>query len=245
MPESFGSDNHIDLYENPVDKLEKLQSAWREKEHARSWSVLPDLDLSQVDWHQYHPPKVTRKAPTVTSQIILDIVGSSIENIKARVAEEDRRRQEEQDRLAAEEAAKRTEKFSEPYLPIITEQDVVEIHARVSTKGKQPATADDGDIIGVGIAMPRRVLSVRSTDGGVFILPTKAEKRSRFALRKLFQRSHERGESSAMGSARARFLQKFERASHHVNSTDSTTHQPGAGPGMRPLPKSPEPGELV
>ncbi|UKZ73129.1 hypothetical protein TrVFT333_000770 [Trichoderma virens FT-333] len=132
---SLGPEDCIDFYENPYTALGKLQDAGKRKEQLESpvstekpadnrisdiSNISDTNDINGIDWHEYDPPTALRKTPNVTSQILLDIIVTSIENVKARVSEEQRLKKE-----AAEEAARRTAeekqkaKGKEPYLPIL------------------------------------------------------------------------------------------------------------------------------
>ena len=206
MPGSFGPEDYLDFYDNPVETLERLQDEWRSREHARPWSRLPVLDLGDVGWHKYGPPKVLKKTPTVTSSTLLDIVIESIDNVEARAAEELRvRREEEAHQLAEEIAKKDAEKSNEPYLPIIMQQPVQLSETTVPTRTDSLSEARVSSI--------RRNISVRSTGSGLLVVPTKAEKRRKFALRRLFQRVTDRNpsvESNAFAGARGSVRQKIE-----------------------------------
>lgn len=80
---------------------------------------------NEADWTGFEPPDALRLAPSVTSDILLEIVASSIDIVKARAAEEHRvKRQQSNARRQREEALRlETEralpKNTEPYLPII------------------------------------------------------------------------------------------------------------------------------
>ena len=201
------------VHENPFEALERLQESWRGKEHARPWSQLPELDLDGVDWHKYEPPKLASKTPNVTSQILLDIIESAVQNIKAKNAEEDQQKQAaEEGKRAAEEAQRRqADQAKEPYLPIVMVQD----DGTMKDKGKgierarslqngSNGTAFDG-------AVKRQdTVSVKSTNGGLLVLPTKGEKRRKFALKKLFTKLGELGESSATGAKRESLRKRLD-----------------------------------
>ncbi|KAL6872613.1 hypothetical protein HDV57DRAFT_253275 [Trichoderma longibrachiatum] len=227
---SLGPDDCIDFYENPYTALGKFQDA---EEHRETGSPVAtaERDIHGIDWQESEPPTALRKTPSVTSQILLDIVFSSIENVKARVAEEQHLK-----KVAAEEAARQTseEKDSKtkgkgPYLPIVIpcEDPTVE-SARASAKGLAPDL-----IVSGGQEAPARA--------------EKAEKRRRFALRSLFQRSPDGGESSAAGRAREALRNKVERQIQSVDSKSVETMTLEAIAALRKMKvvKSGDPNVLV
>lgn len=204
MPGSFGPEDFIDFYHDPFDALEELQDQWRSKD--RGLDKLPELDLGDVDWHKYAPPRSLRTAPTVRSQVLLDIVASSIENIKTRIAEEDRQKLEEDElRVAEEDATRQARRGKEPYLPIVMVREVPkpEPAAEITADSEAPRTEETRNESQPG-------------DSKSVLLPATIEKRRRFALRRLFQRSSEReeraerGESSASGAAREALHQTLQ-----------------------------------
>lgn len=199
---SLGPEDCIDFYENPYTALGKLQDAVKRKsqqlESPISTEKPADGDINGIDWHEYDPPAALRKTPNVTSQFLLDIVFTSIENVKTRVGEEQRLKKE-----AAEEAARRTAeekqkaKGKEPYLPIFIPPE----DSPAESSGTRVKNSKDLVMSG---AMPDFVLL------GPPGVPIKEEKRRKFALRNLFQRSPEGGESSAAGRAREALQHKLE-----------------------------------
>ncbi|KAF7559691.1 hypothetical protein G7046_g4460 [Stylonectria norvegica] len=204
MPGTFDAGDFIDFYENPFETLEGLQAAFRDKEPPESWAtnnldVSPD-ELGDVDWHKYDPPASLRKTPNVTSQILLDIIWPAIDNVKARIAEEDRLKRLEEERSLSDKDATKPGKGKEPYLPIIIAPD----------KPVQEDAVDEESV------KPRA--SIVSQSGSPFTgagadATTKPEKRRKFALRRLFQRNTtkgghpENGESSSAAITREQ-LQK-------------------------------------
>lgn len=182
---SLGPDDSITLYENPYTALEKLQDASKDKEIESSG------DVNGVDWRKYEPPAALRKAPTIKSQILLDIIFSSIENVKSRVEEEER----------------------------LLKEAVI-----VPTKDS-PAESSSSNI------NTRRTVA-SSTTSDVMLsacndLVTKAEKRRKFGLRNIFQRSPEGGETSAAGRSREALRHKLETKilSFDAKSTDPKTQE--------------------
>lgn len=227
---SLGPDDSITLYENPYTALEKLQDASKGKE-IESPADVDDVD--GVDWRKYDPPTALRKAPTIKSRIILEIVFSSIENVKTRIKEEERLQKE-----AAEEAERRTAeekqkaKGKEPYLPIIIpiEDSPAESSSNISSKRTvAPRTASD---------------FMMSGGNG---LPAKGEKRRKFGLRNIFQRSPEGGETSAAGRSREALRHKLESKilSLDAKSADPKTQEAIAALRKSRLFKAADPNELV
>ncbi|KAM0215853.1 hypothetical protein ACHAPA_001714 [Fusarium lateritium] len=189
MPGTFGPEDYIDFYDNPLEILDKLESAWEKREPRVSWSVnnLPNLDIVDLDWHKYDPPKALKKAPNITSQVLLDILQSSLENVKARNFEQDRQKEDLEQQRKLEEIEK--EKGKEPYLPVIipaenhVEEKGIDTHTPPKTRPKILMTTFGPSV-------------VTKTD-------IKANKKRIFALRRFFQRSNEKGESSTAGEALA------------------------------------------
>ncbi|OTA07962.1 hypothetical protein A9Z42_0088980 [Trichoderma parareesei] len=209
---SLGPEDCLDFYQNPYTALGKLQDAGKDKDIVPPVTTekphAVDGDMDDVDWQDYEPPTALRKTPNVTSQILLDIVFSSIENVKSRVAGEQRLRKEAADeaaaRLAAEE--KHKAKGKGPYLPIIIPSEGPPAEpSKPSVKNPAP----------------------ESTVSGGQEAPTKAdkiEKRRKFALRNLFQRNHpDGGESSAAGHAREALRNKIEA---QIQSVDPKSANP-------------------
>lgn len=224
---SLGPDDSITLYENPYTALEKLQDASKGKE------IESAGDVNGVDWRKYEPPAALRKAPAIKSQILLDIIFSSIENVKSRVEEEERLLKE-----AAEEAERRTAeekqkaKGKEPYLPVIIpiEDSSAESSSNINTKRTAaPSTASD---------------FMMSGGNG---LPAKAEKRRKFGLRNIFQRSPEGGETSAAGRSREALRHKLETKilSIDAKSADPKTQEAIAALRKSKLFKTVDPNEPV
>ncbi|KPM39932.1 hypothetical protein AK830_g6607 [Neonectria ditissima] len=207
MPGSFSPEDYIDFYENPFDDLENLQTAWRDRDTLVPWSTnnLSNVDVTDVDWYQYNPPAALRKATHITSQVLLDIIWSSIENVKTQAAEQQRQKREkkEQSKLA-EDAAKKLDKGKEPYLPINIPQD------------KPKPYIDDKTPRHSIISLSGSTSTITATD-----IPSKPEKRRKFALRKFFQRGHGKGESSSTGSTLEALRKTYE--SRQVSSRNSTS----------------------
>ncbi|KAM0254808.1 hypothetical protein ACHAQJ_006407 [Trichoderma viride] len=234
MSASLGPDDCINYYENPYTALGKLQDAskGKELESPVSKDESADGDINGVDWHKYHVPTALRKIPNVTSQILLDIVFTSIENVKARIDEEQRLKKE-----AAEEAERRIaeEKLNgkgrEPYLPIVIPvEEICAESLNINTKST---------------AMPRTAPDYMMSGGSG--LPAKGEKRRKFALRSIFQRSPGGGESSAAGRTREALRHKLETKvlSFDPKSADPKTQEAIATLRKSKLFKTVDPDSLV
>jgi hypothetical protein len=212
MPGSFTPEDYIDFYDNPFENLENIQTAWRDRETAVPWSTnnLDEVDVTNIKWHEYKPPVALRKAPNITSQVLLDILYSSIENVRTRATEQHQKQVEEEEQRQQEDDSKKLDKGKgkEAYLPIIIPEDKPVHQDRV-----QP---DDDDE-----ATPRHSFVSQTPSASTLVVAsTKPEKRRMFALRKFFQRSHEKGESSAAGSAIESLRKIYDRNSSHASVTD-------------------------
>ncbi|KAF4334639.1 e3 ubiquitin ligase ARI9 [Fusarium beomiforme] len=187
MPGAFGPEGYIDFYENPFEVFDSLESSRGKREPRVSWAVknLPNVDLVDLDWHKYDPPRALTKASNITSQVILDILQSSLENVQARIIEEDCLQKEIEEQEKQEETEKG--KSKEPYLPIII-----------------PTERLDPEKTSLTEPSPKRRKEILMTTCGPSVVnkvDARASKRRLFALRRFFQRSDERGESSATGAA--------------------------------------------
>lgn len=229
----LGPEDCIDFYDNPYTALGKLQDA--KKDNGIGSSVTtekpPDSDFDDVDWQGYEPPTALRKTINITSPILLDLVFSSIENVKRRVAEERRLKKE-----AAEKAARRAAqekdkaKGKEPYLPIV-----------IPPSEEPPAASSKASVTGLAQGF------TLSGGQGTTTNSEKVEKRRRFALRNLFQRSPEGGESSAAGRARETLRSKIETQTQSIdtNSADPKMLEAIAALRKTKLFKSADPNALV
>ncbi len=62
-----------------------------------------DGEDEEVDWTKYDPPQALSKTPNVTSEILLEVVESSIQNVKNQIIiEEQARKEQEEEARAAE-----------------------------------------------------------------------------------------------------------------------------------------------
>ena len=219
------------IADTPIVDTTNVETAEVAADDATSENIIPDVeapkdkapddvpvvedipepeDEASVDWTKYDPPASLRTTPNITSTIILEVVATSMENLKTRIAEEnDRRKQEEEEekrRAAEQEAPEDDGKPKEPYLPIIMVEDRpkprLEV-AAVPDKGKGKDTA------------------VSPIDGrGLIVFPIKPQKGRRALLKRFFQkmeRGDENGESSVIGATR-----NFFRQYQHQRSTSST-----------------------
>ncbi|KAK5987577.1 putative E3 ubiquitin-protein ligase ARI9-like protein [Cladobotryum mycophilum] len=198
----------IDSSDNPFEALQGFRDAWASKNHEAPWSSdkFPELDLGDVNWHQYEFPALLRKAPNVTSQILREIISSSIDNVKARIAEEDRLKQEEElRRIAEEESATQEGKGKQPYLPIIIREEAPIVLSPLPDNSSW------------------ETIRTEATSPVTVVQDKVVEKRHKFAIGRLFHRSHEKGESSTTGSAHEALLQKLEAklSSLRLSSTDN------------------------
>lgn len=203
MPEEL-----VDFYDDP-NQATLSPAEWREPEPNTSHDVLSRVELQDVDWRQYEPPALMNKVANVTSEILLEIVNSSVENIKsrneeARQAEADQQAQEQ----TANEETRKSMENEEPYLPIIIEQETPKMIQDVKGKGKA-IEPDDPFVV------PEPTM----------VDPSKIASKKKFALRRLFQRSeahHEtRAESSSAGARREAMREYFEHRLSKVNQDSS------------------------
>jgi hypothetical protein len=209
MRGAFGPEDYIDFYEGPFEIFNGSETSEEKQEQRGSWAVkeLPDLDIVDLDWHKYSPPKALRKAPNITSQVLLAVLQSSVENVSARIIEEDRQKKENEEQRKQEENEKA--KSKEPYLPIIipTEPPVEETTNHTETP---PHNKKD-------------ILMTTFGPNVVTQADAKANKRRLFALSRFFQRSDERGESSATGAALGALQERVAEAEHGNESLGRLT----------------------
>lgn len=213
MPGSFTPEDYIDFYDNPFEDLENIQTAWKDRETAVPWSTnnLDEVDVTNIKWHEYKPPVALRRTPNVTSQILLDILYSSIENVRARATEQHQKQLDEEEQRKQEDDSKKLDKGKgkEPYLPIIIPED------KPAHQDRPQADNDDDE------ATPRHSFVSQTPSASTLVSASaKPEKRRMFAIRKFFQRSHEKGESSATGSAIESLRKIYDRNSSHGSVTD-------------------------
>lgn len=200
MPGAFGPEDYIDFYEDPFGFLDGSETSGEKQEQRVSWAVkkLPNLDIVDLDWHKYNPPKALRKAPNITSQVLLDVLQSSVENVYARIIEEDRQKKENEEQRKQEENEKG--KSKEPYLPIIIPTEPL-VEEKMSHTVPPPK-------------VKKEILMTTFGPSVVTKADARANKRRLFALRRFFQRSDERGESSATGAALGALREQVAEAEH-------------------------------
>ncbi|KAK1988782.1 IBR domain-containing protein [Colletotrichum cereale] len=78
----------------------------------------------EVDWSRYSPPAALRTAPNVNDAVLLEVLQTSIENVQARVTEENQSRQLKEEarqrEVKANMAQEASSKGTEPYLPCVS-----------------------------------------------------------------------------------------------------------------------------
>ncbi|KAG6248599.1 hypothetical protein E4U23_002856 [Claviceps purpurea] len=221
MPGSFGDEDVVEIHRNQSEAVQATEDGIQNPAPAAaSWLAehRVDINLGDVDWHNYEPPNALNKAPYVTSLILLDVLTQSIANVKARVAEEVQAKKTEDERLRlAEEEAAKNRKSPEPYLPIIMtakrllEPDVSSVNGMYSRKDTTCTSV---------IAASSNV-----TVSAVPIMKDRGWRRK--AFRRLFQRTPESGESSSAGGVREALRQKLEARLSKIDiaTTDSMTQE--------------------
>lgn len=212
---------------DPLGTLERIQDLVA----TAASNEQPELRWTTVDWRKFDPPKALRKAPNVTSQIILDIVQSSIENVRRRAADERRQEllAEEQSLLVQLEARRAKQKGKEPYLPIIMVEDEP-LPGSSSAGGCHLPTGQTTtkNLVTTTDPRPSDESSLRSysaSDLAAAPFSQKLHKSRESAIRRLFKRNTEKGESSAEGSARESLLQRLmdSRGSNSSKTPEQTT----------------------
>lgn len=127
MPGSFDAQDYADIHDDPFEVLAQVQEAWRKRDPPTPWSAsnLPELDVASSKWYAHEIPAALTRTPGVTDDLLLGIVQSSIDNIKALASEENERRaqEEEEEQLEKENGEAKVKRLlgtdDEPYLPII------------------------------------------------------------------------------------------------------------------------------
>ncbi|GKT48046.1 putative efflux pump gsfJ [Colletotrichum spaethianum] len=190
-------EDYVGFYGDPFvtlhdfeDRVKLLEINKERKEDTPSNELEPETATvkadDEVDWSRYNPPAALKTAPNITNDVLLEVLQTSIENIQARVAEENQVRQleEEARRREAEAnmAQEASSRRSEPYLPIIITPDDPEPPESHSS-GNQQNTKLFPELMG-------------SSDGrsatGLIVLPFQPKKKSRFALTRILQRIGEK-----------------------------------------------------
>ena len=241
LPGTFDVDEATDTVDDPYGYLERIQRAWRAKQHEEPWSKdnLSEVDLGNVDWRLYNAPAALTDAQQVASELLQGILESSLQSIYSRNQEElqNEKNETESRQLAEEEAAKEAQKNKEPYLPIKIVQD----------REDPNKTAQDAPDNAQAEIEIKPDCDTGSINDGISIIQARLEKRRRFAIKNFFQRSSERGESSAAGAAREATLKQLEHrlSRANVESTDAAAQETIAALRRHKSVRVPETQELV
>ncbi|RYP13332.1 hypothetical protein DL765_006922 [Monosporascus sp. GIB2] len=166
-------------------------------EPADSAIALPDMleDIDETGWMKYEPPAGLKTAPDIESDIILHVIQDSIDRIKARIVEDEERREVEAEAARAkeeEEAREESEKGKQLDVPSVTVDIVDDEPVRPSTPNRNPYTC-------------KMRKQTEKIDPDRFLVPAtrpKLKKRSLFGLLRILNHSSEKGETSAAGAAR-------------------------------------------
>lgn len=230
MPGTFEADDFIDLHDNPFEVLAGIQESWRQKDRGGPWSAhrFPVLDLEDIDWHSYDPPAALRKTPDVTSQILLDIVSSSIENIKVQAANEARQKQEEEEQSAnAGPGPKLGHNGDEPYLPIIIREE------RPPTPPPEPEVQSISEAKSSTDYSGRRAEAIkavaRSRSPRLISLPTRPDRGRKLNLRRFFGRANEKSDEAAERARLGDLGRKVMSFSKAEESGNTITWDPATG----------------
>ncbi|OHE99607.1 IBR domain-containing protein [Colletotrichum orchidophilum] len=137
-------------------------------------------------WARYNPPAALKTAPNLTNMVALEILQTSIENVQARVAEDNQRKQLEDDARQREAEANANNEADgaakEPYLPIIIIPD-----------GSEPSAADKTESVENLKLFPELMgASEGSSPQGLIVLPFQPKKKSRFVLTRILQKISEK-----------------------------------------------------
>lgn len=219
LPGSFDVDETIDTVDDPYGHLERIQRVWRAKQHSEPWSKdnLSEVDLGNVDWRLYSAPTALTDAQEEAPELLQGILVSSLQNIYSRNREElqNEKNEAEARQLAEEQAAKEAQKNKEPYLPIKIVQEPEE----------HEQTAQDATVNAQADTEIKPDCDTGSINGGISIIQARLEKRRRFAIKGFFQRSYDKGESSAAGAAREERLKQLE---HRLSKANIESTAPAA-----------------
>ncbi|KAH8177654.1 IBR domain, a half RING-finger domain-containing protein [Sarocladium implicatum] len=253
MPGSFDVQEDIltlidseiqDIQWNPVRDIFESNSTMARAEDVITSSgvdIAPKSESEELDWRRYDPPAALRKAPNITSHVLLEIIQSSVDKVRRSTSDELREEDAKtQQALEAELASAREQKqrVNEPYLPIIVVEDTTILRPSSSGEGSN----QDGPLprqssgasqlpcsdtkIEDPISSPDSPTEVRSAPG-LIILPgsERVHKSRESAIRRLFKRSTDKGESSADGSARESLLQRLmdTKGDNDLTTTEQKT----------------------
>ncbi|KAG6031687.1 hypothetical protein E4U41_007485 [Claviceps citrina] len=230
MPASFGDEDVAQVHRNSFESIQFPQDESQilapPATASRSTENGLDIDLGDVDWHKYDPPTALCKAPNVSSIILLDILSQSIVNVKTRVADEDRAKENEDERRrVAEEEATKKGKSPEPYLPIIIPAE----------RHLEPDISSMNDMYSVAGISSTSVIAA-STSGNVAPVSAMRDRaRRRNVFRRLFQRRPAFGESSSAGGAREALRQKLDA---RLSRLDLAMTDPKAQEALKALRKA-------
>lgn len=158
-----------------------------------------------VDWAQYEPPEALNKLPTITSETILAVVQSSLENIRAQVEVEKQRRVEV-------EAAIKEE--AEAEAAAVAEEEAAKA---TKGKGKEPENSSP----------PERLQRAHQLQSVTSLEPPTIQKRSsRFMVSRIWNRV--RGGSDYKGEASTSSIPLTNRIS--LSPSDNDNEPPGPTP---------------
>ncbi|KAK1490859.1 IBR domain-containing protein [Colletotrichum tamarilloi] len=169
--------------QNPADENEANEAN----------SIQEGEDEDEARWTEYNPPASLRTAPNLTNTVALEILQVSIENLQARAAEENQRRQLEEDEKQREaEAATANDEgdgtVKEPYLPIIITSPDGEPGPSSALETEEVDNVEDlklfPEMTGAGEGS--------TLSQGLIVLPFQPKKRSRFALTRILQKIGEK-----------------------------------------------------
>lgn len=267
MPGSFNPGDYIDFHDNPFEVNYDLPDPWQGQDREAPWSSgnLPELDLEGVEWFNYGPPAVLSKAPNVTSEILQNLIQTSIETVRAAAQEEKRRREEEKtekERRTSAEQAPKPGDGEEPYLPII-------IPVEKPVEKPLPTPPPEPDFAGSDIRPSdeyspsnlRRAEALkvaRSRSPGSIRSAVSSEKVGKLKLRRILGWSSEKGDGNAERKTRGGVARKLlaGSSSPHANyvfaiyQPDAKTSASSVKPVVKvetevPKPPTPEPVETA
>lgn len=212
MSATVAPNERVDLYQDPYTVLEQLQDSWRERQE-QSWQSKDDVsevDIGQVDWRSYAPPAGISDTQGVDSELLQNIITTSIEQLQIRYQREKIEEAEEAEaqRTAQHAATEKAAKLKEPYLPIIivNESEAVRMPIVPDCDPRPRDSIHDDDIYEDDSIGPWDSVSVASA--------TPAKRRHLFQrlFRKNYPKPAVQAESSKDGAAReAREAQDAQR----------------------------------
>jgi hypothetical protein len=152
-----------------------------------------DEDAAEVDWTRYDPPEALNKLPNITSETIIAVVQSSLENIKAQI-------QAEKQRTLDREAAVKNEAEAEAEAEAAAAAEVAQLE---DAKGKANDTTPSTETVDLTIPLSALPFQQRP--------PNKQRRPSRFGISRILR--HVRGPSATS---------KSESNSTHIPPAPST-----------------------